>query len=150
MAYAVRDQAIYMVGFTQLQKALSTIEGKGEYGLEYELQKRLRDVGEKVAHAAPAFVTHRTGHGGSAGIRLEDSVRVSVTKKTASVYSTAVHGGVQNVGGGPAAGWSHRGPHVRRANASRWMIRAVQSERQAVQDEFDGLLDWVAKEFQAG
>jgi hypothetical protein len=152
MSYAVRDQGVVLHGFSELNDALARIEGaKGNFGVEYELQQRLRAIGEEVAKAAPQFVTHKTGRHGNPGVqRLEDSVRVSVTTRSASVYSTAEHGGVQNVGGGPHAGWPARGPHVRAANASHWMNRAVASKRDYVDAELDGLLDWIEAEFQAG
>jgi hypothetical protein len=152
MPYAVRDQGILVNGFAGLQRALERIEGgKSNFGLSYELQKRLRTWGETVAKSAPGFVTHRTGrHGGPGNPRLEDAVKVSVTTKSASVYSTALHGGVQNVGGGPHAGWAARGPHVRKANASGWMNRAVASNAAFVEAEMNGLLDWLVREFEAG
>ncbi len=141
-----------MVGFKELNAALNRIGyGKSDFGIEYELQRRLRIVGETVAKSAPGFVTHKTDrHGGPGNPRLEDSVRVSVTQKSASVFSTAEHGGVQNVGGGPHAGWAARGPHVQKDKASRWMIRAVAANREVVAQQMDGLLDWVVDEFQAG
>ncbi len=152
MAYAVRDQGVILHGFAELNDALARIEGgKGNFGVEYELQRRLRIIGETVAKAAPQFVTHKTGrHGDPAIPRLEDSVRVSVTKRSASVYSIAEHGGVQNVGGGPHAGWPARGPHVKAADASHWMSRAVASKREFVDAEMDGLLDWLEAEFERG
>ena len=101
-----------MAGFTELTSALRRVSGgRGNFGLDYELQRRLRVIGETVAKAAPGFVTHRTGAGTGA---LEGLVRVSVTGKAASVYSTSVYGGAQQYGAGPKAGWSARGPHIRR------------------------------------
>jgi hypothetical protein len=148
MPYAVKDKGVVMVGFTQLNQALSRISGRGNFGLDYELQRRLRLIGNMIASAAPGFVTHRTGrHGDPSVPRLEDSVRVSVTSRTASVYSIAVHGGVQNVGGGPHAGWAARGPHVRKDRASGWMNKAVASKEQLVEEQLEGLLDWVVDEF---
>lgn len=152
MAYAVRDQGIVMVGFKELTQALHRIEGgSANFGLEYELQKRLRVIGETVARAAPGFVTHKTGrHGDPDNPRLEDSVRVSVTQRSASVYSTALHGGAQQAGAGPKAGWGARGPHIRKDRASKWMGKAVASQREFVAAEMDSLLTWVVDEFAAG
>jgi hypothetical protein len=148
MAFAVRDQGIAMNGFTELNRALQRIDGgRGNFGIEYELQHRLRVVGETVAKAAPQFVTHKTGH--ETG-ELEGSVKVSVTTKSASVYSTSVYGGAQNSGAAPKAGWKARGPHIQRKNASKWMSRAVASEREFVKEEMDGLLDWLVEEFNRG
>lgn len=141
------SQAILMSGFVELQRSLETISSKSDFGIEYELQRRLRRIGDKVARDAPAFVTHATGRHGE-GMRLEESVRVSVTKHLAMVYSESVYGGVQNFGGGPKAGWAARGPHVRRVNASKWMTRAVQANREYVAGELDGVLDFVKREFE--
>lgn len=152
-AFSVRDQGVVLHGFEQLTRALRRIEGQGvgDFGIEYELQKRLRTIGETVAKAAPQFVSHKTGrHGDPGNPRLEDSVKVSVTTKSASVYSTALHGGAQNVGAGPHAGWAARGPHIRAASASHWMNRAVNSQKAFVETEMEGLLEWVVREFERG
>lgn len=147
MAYAVRDQAVAVRGFRELQASLNRIASKSDFGVEYELQRRLRVVGEKIAQDAPGYVTHKTGRGSG---ELERSVKVAVTMKQASVYSTSEHGGAQNSGAGPHAGWAARGPHIQKANASRWMIKAVQANREFVAAEMNGLLDWVVREFEAG
>lgn len=148
----VRDKGIAMSGFKELGDALARIGGgRGNYGLEYEMRRRLRIVGEKVGGVARQFVTHTTGRHGDPDVpRLEDDVRVSVTRNSASVFTTAPHGGVQNQGGGPKAGWSHRGPHVRRDRASGWLNKAVESQQEFVAVEMDGLLDWVESEFMRG
>lgn len=152
MAPKVQGQGVILHGFVELNRALERIGGgKADFGLEYELQRRLRVIGETVAKAAPQFVTHRTGrHGDPVQPRLEESVRVSVTKRSASVFSTAIHGGAQNSGAGPKAGWAARGPHIRKDKASRWMNKAVASQREFVKDELDGLLDWLVEEFHRG
>jgi hypothetical protein len=148
MALQVRDQAVHMNGFTGLNRALQRIDGgRANFGLEYELQRRLRTVGETVAKAAPQYVTHNTGPG--TGV-LEGSVKVSVTTKTASVYSNSVYGGAQEYGAGPKAGWAAQGPHIQRANASKWMTKAVESQKAFVAVEMDSLLDWVVEEFNRG
>lgn len=147
----VRDEALALRGFTELQRALTRLQSKSDFGLEYELQRRLKKIGEGVAEAAPKFVTHKTGrHANPAEPRLEDSVRVKATTSSVSVYSVAEYGGVQNVGGGPHAGWGARGPHVRKDQASRWMIRAVQEQRENVKAEADELLEWVVLELERG
>jgi hypothetical protein len=152
MSYKVQGQGVAMVGFTQINEALQRIDGgRGNFGIEYELQRRLRTIGETVAKAAPGNITHRTGrHGDESNGRLEDSVKVSVTTRSASVYSTSVYGGAQNVGAGPHAGWRARGPHIKAANASHWMNKTVNSQKAFVEAEMDGLLDWLVDEFERG
>ena len=49
---------------------------------------------------------------------------------------------------GPKAGWAARGPHIKRADASKWMIRAVAANEAFVGAEYESLLDWVMREFQ--
>jgi hypothetical protein len=148
---AVQDQGIVLRGFTDLQRALADLGGRGEFGLDYELSRRLRTVGEKVGRDAAGYVTHRTGrHGDPGDPRLEDSVKVAVGRRAASVYSTAVYGGAQNYGAGPKAGWGARGPHIKRADASRWMTRAVDANEAFVAAEMDGLCDWIVREFERG
>lgn len=148
MAFAVRDQGIAMHGFAELNRALQRIDGgRSNFGIEYELQKRLRTIGETIAKTAPRFITHKTGRGNG---ELEGSVKVSVTTKTASVYSTSVYGGAQNTGAGPKAGWAARGPHIRKDKASKWMNKAVASQREFVKEEMDSLLEWLVTEFHRG
>jgi hypothetical protein len=132
-------------GLVELETALRRIDGPGNYGLDYELNRRLRNIGEGIARVAPSFVTHNTGRGGGDD-RLEDSLGVSVTKRRASVFSRSAHGGAQQFGAGPKAGWSARGPHIRADRASKWMSRAVASRQEATIEEAEGLLDWLATE----
>jgi phage gpG-like protein len=147
----VGDQGVDVVGFAQLNAALNRIGGgKADFGLEYELQRRIRLIGEEIAKTAPQFVTHKTGrHGDPSTPRLEDSVKVSVTANSASVYSTSEYGGIQNTGGGPHAGWAAKGPHVRSDKASEWMNKAVRSKEQWVEAQMDGLVDWLLDEFES-
>lgn len=138
-------QGIAVRGFEELVRALERIEGgTGNFGVEYELQQRLTAIGEEVAKAAPAFVTDKYQNSGE----LQGSVKVSVTKKQASVYSTSVYGGAQNSGASPKAGWQARGPHIQRAKASQWMTKAVQSKQAFIAAEWEGLEDWVLREFE--
>jgi phage gpG-like protein len=146
--YSVRDQGLYMRGFTNLTKALARIDGEGisDFGIAYELRRRLTEIGESVARAAPGYVSHRTGrHGDPSQPTLEESVRVRVTQNLASVYSTAVYGGVQNVGG--RVGRNHA-TLLTRAAASGWMNKAVAETAGYVAGELDGLLDWLLAEFE--
>ncbi len=148
---ALQGYGVVMHGFVELERALTRIDGPGNFGLDYELNRRIGNVGQSIARVAPSFVTHKTGrHGDPGQPRLEDSVKVSVTKRRASVYSSSIYGGVQQYGGGPHAGWHARGPHVRRDQASKWMSRAVASQQAFIHEELDGLLDWVIREFERG
>lgn len=141
------DQGVAVSGFTGLNAALKRIEGgAGNFGVQYELQRRLRVVGEKVGRAAEAFITHK--YGPSSDDPLEGSVNVSVTQTRAAVFSNSAHGGAQNSGAYPKAGKDARGPHIQARNASKWMNKGVASEREFVAAEMDGLLDWVVTEFE--
>lgn len=144
----VVDQGIVVRGLPELQKAFQRIDPSSNFGMEYELQRRLRNIGEHVAMAAPPFITHNTARHGDPGLpKLAETVRVSVTAKRASVYSTSPYAPVQNFGGGPKAGWAAKGPHIRRDRASKWLNKAVASERAYVDSEFDGVLDWIEREW---
>jgi hypothetical protein len=145
--FQVRDQGVVLHGFKELNRALTRIAAKGEFGLEYELQRRLRIIGEKIAADAPNYITHNWGPGTG---DLGRSMKVSVTTKSAAVYSTSDYGGVQNSGGGPHAGWAARGPHVRADKASHWMNKAVAANKDLVAEEMDGVLDWLLAEFERG
>ncbi len=140
---------VYMTGFTSLSRALARIEGEGlaDFGLAYELRARLRAIGDKIGADAPQFLTHATGrHGSDSQPRLEDSVRVSVTTRTASVYSSAIYGGVQNVGG--RIGRRHA-TLLTRGQVSNWMDRSVATNAAFVQAEAEGLTEWLLAEFHA-
>jgi hypothetical protein len=145
--YVVRDQGIAMVGFAQLSKALARIGGVGEYGFRYEMRRRIALIGEYVAKDAPQYVTHATGrHGDPNEPTLEESVRVSVAASSASVYSTAIYGGVQNVGG--RVGRDHA-TILKRADVSQWMNQAVRNDSVYVAMQIEELLDWLEREFMA-
>ena len=141
----VYGNAVIMVGYTELQRSLRTLAGPGNFGIDYEVTQRLKAIGEKVAVAAPRFVSHKTGKSGAGeGGPLGGSVGVSVKLKQAETFSRAIYGGVQERGGWTKSG---RGPHVSRGAASHWMSRAVESQGAAIQAEVDGMSDWVAREF---
>lgn len=126
---------VWVDGFEQLYRALRRIEG----GISPELRSRLRAIGQIVREQASDNAPRQSG-------ALAGSIKVSVTQKGASVYSTSEYGGTQNVGG-----WvKGRGPHVSRANASRYMSRAVDETRGEVKDEMDELVKWLLREFVKG
>lgn len=127
-----------MVGFTEIYRALKAIEG----GMPREVRAMFRAIGEAVKEQAAANVTHRWPDR-PVSIRLAESLKVSITQTRASVYSTAPHGGVQNVGG-----WSKSsGPHVSRGNASHYMNHAADEKRGWVAEQMDAVLDWAISEF---
>jgi hypothetical protein len=65
---------------------------------------------------------------------LEESVKVSVPTRSASVYSGALHGGAQNVGG--KVGRNHA-TLLNRSDVSGWMIKAVSSNTALVEAELE-------------
>lgn len=138
---AGEGDAVVLEGFAQLQAALKRIED----GTYPELRERLRAIGEHVKARAEGNITHRTGRHGAEGPRLGQSLKVSVTQRSASVYSTAVHGGAQNVGAWTRDG---RGPHISRANASHYMDKAVKSEQAFVEQETEALIQWLLTTFE--
>lgn len=140
-----QGSGVIVHGLVELNEALRRIDGPSNFGLDYEMNRRLRNVGESIAHVAPSFVTHTTGRG-SGDDRIEGSLGVSVTKRRASVFSRSAHGGAQQFGAGPKAGWAARGPHIRQDRASKWMSKAIASQREQIEAEMDGLLDWLARE----
>jgi hypothetical protein len=138
----IRDEGVVVEGFAALQRVLKQIES----GAHPELKKRLKVIGDHVAKTARGNVSHKTGrHFGSP--RIESSIKVSVTARGASVYSTAPHGGVQNVGG--RVGRSHL-TVIKRAEVSGYMTKAVQSDREFVQHETEALVQWLLRTFQNG
>lgn len=134
----VGETGVVISGFAQLQRALRRV---GD-GIQPELRTRIKKIGDHVKDVAEANVEHKTGrHSGSPTI--EAGLKVSVQQRGASVYTTAPHGGVQNVGGMVEG----RGPHVKRASASHYMDRAVTTSEAFVEQETEGLLDWLETTF---
>lgn len=134
----IRDEGIAVSGFSEIQKALATIDK----GIQRELTKRLRKVGHGVALTAGRNVTSRTGR--HSGQRIERSIKVAVNRNSASVYSTAPQGGVQNVGGRVGR---HHATLIKRSDVSQYMTKAVSSSRDEVTQDLEGLLDWLTEEF---
>lgn len=128
--------AVAVRGFAALQAALKRIED----GTQGEVQRRIREIGERVALVAASKAPRRTGE-------LQHSIKTSVATRSASVYSTAIYGGVQNVGAWTKEG---RGPHVTRARASHYMDRAVQELAPWVEQEIQAVVDWILTTFQEG
>lgn len=124
-------------GFTQLQRALKRIDD----GASDELRKRLKDIGARVALVAAGNAPRDTGE-------LQHSIKTGVALRGASVYSSAVYGGAINYGAFPKAGPEARGPHIKRANASHYMDRAVVQTEPYVEAEVEKLLDWLTKTFE--
>jgi hypothetical protein len=139
---AAENNAITVQGLTELNRALQlTADGVGA-----EVQSRIMLIGEYVKQAAISNVQHKTGRRGNPTI--EEAMGISVILRGASIYTTAVQGGVQNVGGGPHAGWAARGPHVKRASASHYMDKAVMGSVAYVQQQTEAILDWIETTFQ--
>lgn len=145
----IQGYGITIEGLPQLQKALERVGGgRANFGVEYELQHRLRNIGERVAEASREFVPHRTGRHGDRGLPpLEDTLKVSVAVRRSTIYTDSPYSRVQQFGGGPKSGWSRRGPHVQRANASKWLTKGVASQRAYVDQEAEAVLDWIAAEW---
>lgn len=131
---ATRGDAIVIEGFSQLQQALGRIEN----GVQPELRRRLKAIGDKVALVAAGNAPRITGE-------LQHSLKTSVTNSSASIYSTAVYGGAQNFGAWTKNG---RGPHISRARASHYMDRAVTELSAWVEQETNGVLDWLLTTFE--
>lgn len=133
-----RGDGVSVDGFAQLLRALKRVDD----GLFPELHSRLKAIGARVELVAAGNVTHRTGRSGSTP-RIEDSIKVSVTQTSASVYSTAEHGGVQNYGGRVG-----HGAVIKRAAVSQYMTVAVKDTQPWVKEEMDGLISWLLTEFE--
>lgn len=134
--------AIVVQGFTELQRALRATE----IGVQKEVQARIKVIGAHVAEAAKGNVSHNTGRH-SSDPSIESGMRVSAVLRGASIYTLAIHGGAQNVGAWKKSG---RGPHIKRADASHYMDRAVTSSRAFVEAETQAVLDWITTTFQEG
>lgn len=134
---AGENNAVAVQGFQQLSRALKRIED----GVYPEFRKKLKEIGDRVALVAASNAPRRTGE-------LQHSIKTSVTERGASVYSTAIYGGAQNFGAFPHMGKEHRGPHIKRANASHYMDRAVTQLESWVEQETQAVIDWVISTFE--
>lgn len=130
------NDAVRVQGFREIQRALGAI---GD-GAEKELRQKLRDIGETVALVAASNAPRDTGE-------LQHSIRTSSTLRGASVYSNVAYGGAVEYGAWTQHG---RGPHIKRADASHYMHRAVTQSEPFVDREVEALLEWVAAKFEEG
>lgn len=135
MAQKIVGEGIAVQGFAQLSRVL----GKVEEGVQPEMRRRLRGIGDKVALVAAGNAPR-----GATG-ELQHDMKVSVTNTSASVYNTAVYAGAINSGAWTAGG---RGPHIARGNASHYMDRAVSGLKGWVEQETNAVLDWVVSTFE--
>lgn len=139
--YGRAGDAIVVSGFTELQRALRATE----LGVQKEVQARIRIIGEHVASVARGNVPHTLGRSG-ASPTIEAGMRVSTILRGASIYTLAPHGGAINVG----AMVSGRGPHIKRADASHYMDRAVTDSQPFVEAQTQAVLAWVDTTFETG
>lgn len=112
-----RDSALHVRGLAQLQKALRDVEGD----VGPDLRKRLREVAEPARSRAMANVQHKTGRHGQEKKHLADTIKVGVTQRAVSIYSTSPYAAVQDIGGHVG-----HGAVIERAKASHYMTKAVQ------------------------
>lgn len=135
----LREEAIHIDGLAELQRALK----RGPGNADKELRRGLREAAKPVRTKARSYVTNETGRHGQSGIRLAPSIRIGVTARGASVYSMAPHAAAQDLGarlGNNAI--------LRRADASRYMSRAVQDSQADTSRRMQGVLDSVGRDFE--
>lgn len=136
------EGAIVVQGLADMQRVLR----KAEHELAPQLRQRLKETGEGiVAPAARRYAPRgvRSARYRFGGRDLSESIRVSATQRGASVYSTAIYGGVQNYGG--RVGRNHA-TVLRRADVSGYMTRAVADTRTRATEHVEGVLDWLQHE----
>lgn len=137
-ARAAASDAVVVKGFEQLQRVL----GRMEDGVEIELRKRIKELADQVGLVAAADAPRRTGV-------LQHSIKTSVTRRGASIYSNVVYGGAINYGAYPKLGPQHRGPHIKRSGASHYMDRAVDQTKPWVEKEMQDVMDWLITTFES-
>jgi hypothetical protein len=125
-------------GFKGIIDALEQIEA----GAGKELDKRLREIGDRVSLVAAHNAPRASGY-------LQNSIRSSYSRGKqfrASIYSTAPYGGAQNYGA-----WSPgRGPHITQPRASHYMDHTVDELEPWVREEMDQVIGWVIDQFAKG
>lgn len=127
-------------GLVELQRALRRVEGDAGK----DLKRRLRVIAVGVQGRARGNVSHKTGRHGE-GPTIGQSLRVSVTQRGASLYTTAPHGFVQDRGGQVGR---NRATLLRRDSVSQYMTRAVVSEQAHVRGQLAEMLDDFGREFE--
>jgi hypothetical protein len=133
-----REAGVYVQGLAAMQRVLA----RGESELAPELKRRLREGGEMVRATARQNAPYRSNLPGK---HLRDTMKVSVTRTSASVYSTSIYGGVQNFGGRVG---HHGATLLRRASVSQYMTRAAQTNKERVAQHIEGVLDWLSDELE--
>lgn len=130
----VSGESITLDGYTELQKALADVDPV----LKKQLTKSLKEAGTLVATDAEHNVSHRTGRHGGDGQELEKSIKVSSTSGGVSLWSGALHAGVQDQGGQVGRGHATT---LKRSDVSQYMTRAVDSKTPRVEEMIQEAVD---------
>lgn len=124
----VTNETIVVDGLSQLSRALR----EADADVAKELRQSLRTSARVVQEAAKANISHRTGRHDPDVPRLADSLKVGVGATSVSLYSNALHAGVQDQGGKVGRG---RLTLLKRSEVSQYMTRATQEKDGAVEDD---------------
>lgn len=132
--------SIQVEGLAALQRALR----RTGTGTDRLVKTRLRQLANRVRDRARASVEHKTGRSGDQP-PLAGSLKTSVTQKGASVYSDALHAGVQERGGRVG-----HGAVIPRASASAYMTKALAKSQADTEKELLAIGSSIEREFARG
>ena len=127
-------------GLRELQAALK----RGDANTSKQLTRELRELAKGVQRQARSNVEHKTGrHGGPDVPKLAPSIRTSVTRTGATVYSNAPHAAAQDLGARVG-----KGAILQRSQVSRYMTRAVDESKSEIERGMDRVLDRLGRDFE--
>lgn len=138
--FSANGYTVRLQGYTELVRALRRTD---DMVYPY-LRRELLDIAGDVRSVARTYVKHRTGrHGGPNVPRLAPSIRSGVTTQGASVFSSAPHSIVQDVGGRVG-----HGAILKRSEVSHYMTDAVRDSQPYVTRRLEVLLSEIEHTFE--
>lgn len=137
--YTNTSSGVLVQGLDSMQRVLKVANSE----LAGELRKRLAGAVEVVHVSARENAAALRDSPYNFGKPLSQTLKVSVTQRSASVYSTAVWGGAQNYGGQVGRGGATL---LRRDSVSQYMTRAAQTNHVRVAAQVESVLEWLEHE----
>lgn len=133
-------QAVAVRGLRELQTALK----RGDVNTSKHLVRELRELAKGVQRKARSNIEHRTGRHGDPDLpKLASTIRTSVVRTGASVYSNQPYAAAQDLGARVG-----KGAILQRSQVSRYMTRAVDESKGDIERGMDRVLDRLGRDFE--
>lgn len=138
MARTDRDNALAVDGLKELRKALKQTDAETDKFVRQRLKEIVAITRNRAASNAPVGQRSAPGH-----VHLRDAIKTSVAARSASVFTTAPHGYVQDRGGKVGREGS---TILKREDVSQYMTKAQTQSAPETAHELEALLDDIERE----